>query len=114
MYIIDNESEDRSVRKYLSEWCDISKQMDIAVGYWEIGGNLILDGDWQKLDKILDAVSFTDRIIFGRTNYSKEVNAFPDQKDFYNQCANRVIEFCTEHGIDYHIKDGTLTKLNED
>lgn len=68
----------------------------------------------QKLDKILDAVSFTDRIIFGRTNYSKEVNAFPDQKDYYNQCANRVIEFCTEHGIDYHIKDGTLTQLDED
>ena len=67
----------------------------------------------QKLDKILDAVSFTDRIIFGRTNYNKEVNAFPDQKDYYNQCANRVIEFCTEHGIDYHIKDGTLTQWDE-
>ena len=67
----------------------------------------------QKLDKILDAVSFTDKIIFGRTNYSKEVNAFPDQKEYYNQCANRVIEFCTEHGIDYHIKDGTLTQLDE-
>lgn len=68
----------------------------------------------QKLDKILDAVSFTDKIIFGRTNYNKEVNAFPDQKEYYNQCANRVIEFCTERGIDYHIKDGTLTQLDED
>ncbi len=67
MYIIDNESEDRSVKKYLSEWCDISKQMDIAVGYWEIGGNLILDGDWQKLDKI--------RIILGNevTKRTKDV-----------------------------------------
>lgn len=67
MYIVDNESEDRSVRKYLSEWCDISKQMDIAVGYWEIGGNLILDGDWQKLDKI--------RIILGNevTKRTKDV-----------------------------------------
>lgn len=69
---------------------------------------------WQKLDKIMDAVSFTDRIIFGRTNYSKEVNAFPHQKEYYNQCANQVIEFCTERGIDYHIKDGTLTQLDED
>ena len=68
----------------------------------------------QKLDKILDAVSFTDKIIFGRTNYNKEVNAFPEQKEYYNQCANRVIEFCTERGIDYHIKDGTLTQLDED
>ena len=67
----------------------------------------------QKLEKILDAVSFTDRIIFGRTNYSKDVSSFPEQKDFYNQCANQVIEFCSEHGIAYHIKEGTLTQLDE-
>jgi DNA repair photolyase len=64
----------------------------------------------QELDTILDAVAFTDKIIFGRTNYSKEVSSFPDHKDFYNQCAKRVIEFCDEHGIAYHIKDGTLTE----
>lgn len=68
----------------------------------------------QKLDKILDAVAFTDKIIFGRTNYSKEVNSFPDHKYYYNQCAKRVVEFCDEHGIAYHIKDGTLTELDED
>ena len=67
----------------------------------------------QKLDKILDAVSFTDRVIFGRTNYNKEVSSFPEQKDFYNQCANQVIEFCSERGIAYHIKEGTLTHLDE-
>ncbi len=65
----------------------------------------------QNLDKILDAISFTDRIIFGRTNYSKEVNSFSGHKDYYNQCAKRVIEFCDEHRISYHIKDGTLTGL---
>ena len=63
----------------------------------------------QNIDKILETVSFTDRIIFGRTNYSKEVSSFSAHKDFYNQCANRVVEFCNEHGIAYHIKDGTLT-----
>ena len=68
----------------------------------------------QNLDKILDAVSFTDRIIFGKTNYSKEVSSFPDHKDFYNRCAKHVIEFCDEHGKAYHIKDGTLTELDED
>lgn len=68
----------------------------------------------QNLDRILEAVSFTDRIIFGRTNYSKEVSAFPEHKVFYNQCAIRVIEFCDDHGIAYHIKDGTLTQLDED
>ncbi len=65
----------------------------------------------QNLDKILAAISFTDRIIFGRTNYSKEVNLFSGHKDYYNQCAKRVIEFCDKHGISYHIKDGTLTVL---
>ena len=68
----------------------------------------------QNLDKVLEAVSFTDRIIFGRTNYSKEVSAYPEHKDFYNQCAKRVIEFCDERGISYHIKDGTLTMLDDE
>ena len=68
----------------------------------------------QNLDKLLEAVSFVDRIIFGRTNYSREVSSFPEHKDFYNRCARRVIEFCDEHGIAYHIKDGTLTELDDD
>lgn len=68
----------------------------------------------QNLDKILDAISFTDKIIFGRTNYSKEVSAFSGHKVFYNQCAKRVIEFCDNHDISYHIKEGTLTKLEND
>lgn len=52
LYIVDNNSEEQSVKKYLSQWCGISKQMDIATGYWEIGGLLSLDQEWQKLDKI--------------------------------------------------------------
>lgn len=52
LYIVDNENEDLSVKKYLREWCSISKQMDIATGYLEIGGLLALDTEWQKLDKI--------------------------------------------------------------
>ena len=31
----------------------------------------------QKLEKLLEAIEFTDKIIFGRTNYSKEVTAYP-------------------------------------
>ena len=57
LYIVDNGSTDMSVKKYLSEWCDISSQIDIATGYFEIGGLLEIDGNWQKLDKI--------RILFG-------------------------------------------------
>ena len=52
LYIVDNYSNERTVKKYLNEWCSVSKQMDIATGYLEIGGLLALDSNWQKLDKI--------------------------------------------------------------
>lgn len=52
LYIVDNASEDQSVKKYLQEWCSISKQMDIATGYLEIGGLLALDQEWRQMDKI--------------------------------------------------------------
>ena len=52
LYIVDNSNDNQSVREYLSEWCSISKQMDIATGYMEIGGLLSLDTEWQKLEKI--------------------------------------------------------------
>ncbi len=63
----------------------------------------------QDIDVILNSISFVDKIIFGRTNYSKEVSGYEDNKAFYNACANQVIEFCNEHGIAYHIKEGTQT-----
>lgn len=63
----------------------------------------------QDLLAILDAVSFTNRIIFGRTNYSKEISAYKNHKAFYNNQTDIVVRFCREHGISYHIKDGTIT-----
>ncbi|MCL2520352.1 MAG: radical SAM protein [Spirochaetaceae bacterium] len=65
----------------------------------------------QDVLTILNAVSFTNRIIFGRTNYSKEVSAFTKHREFYNEQARVVIQFCKEHNIDFHIKDGTLTEV---
>lgn len=64
----------------------------------------------QDIDQILEAVSFTDKIIFGRTNYNKEVNAYTGHRNFYNEKAQRVIDFCTERGIDCYIKDKTITE----
>ena len=63
----------------------------------------------QDINDILEAVSFTDKIIFGRTNYSKEITSFKQHKQFYNEQAQAVIEFCGKRKISYHIKDGTLT-----
>lgn len=64
----------------------------------------------QNLREILEAVSFTDKIIFGRLHYNKVVSAYPEYKRFYNECANEVIQFCEERGISYHIKNGTITE----
>lgn len=64
----------------------------------------------QDLKTILDAVSFTDRIIFGRTNYSKAVTqGYPNHKKFYNDMAALVIDYCKSHDISYHIKEKTLS-----
>lgn len=63
----------------------------------------------QELSTILESVAFVDKIIFGRTNYSKEVSAYKNHKSFYNHCASQVIDFCNKRGIAYHIKDGTIT-----
>lgn len=67
LYIVDNSAEELNVKKYLTEWCSVSKQMDIATGYLEVGGLLSIDSHWQKLDKI--------RIILGNemTKRTKDV-----------------------------------------
>lgn len=63
----------------------------------------------QKLDEILDAISFVDKIIFGRLNYNAKVSQYKDYKKFFNEMANKVITFCEEKGKQYHIKEGTIT-----
>jgi len=63
----------------------------------------------QKIDEILKAIEFTDKIIFGRTNYSKEISAYKSHRAFYNEQAEKVVSFCKERGISYHIKEGTIT-----
>ncbi|MCD8295016.1 MAG: radical SAM protein [Clostridia bacterium] len=64
----------------------------------------------QDLDAILDRVQFTDRIIFGRMNYNSAATAYPEQREYYNDCASRVISFCDTHGMQCHIKAGTITE----
>jgi DNA repair photolyase len=63
----------------------------------------------QDFSVILDAVSFTDRIIFGKLNYNSKVRAYKDSVAFYNSLSESVIEYCRIHNKEYHIKDGTLT-----
>lgn len=62
----------------------------------------------QNLTDILSAVKFTDKIIFGRTNYNKKVTSYENAKSFYNEQASITIQFCLDNGIQYHMKKGTV------
>ena len=64
----------------------------------------------QDLLELLEEVSFVDRIIFGRMNYSAEVTAYLLHRQFFNDRAAEVISFCTQRGISYYIKNGTITE----
>jgi len=63
----------------------------------------------QDLNEILEAISFCDKIIFGRLNYNKKVSEYKDHKAYFNELAERVIAYCEANGKQYHIKDGTMT-----
>lgn len=63
----------------------------------------------QNLMKILEAVSFVDKIIFGRLNYNVKSSEFKYTKEFYNSQASAVIRFCKKNKIAYHIKQGTTS-----
>ncbi len=65
----------------------------------------------QDLDEILQAISFCDKIIFGRLHYNKQVTAYKNHKKFFNELAQQVIEFCNVTGKTYHIKTGTITNI---
>lgn len=61
----------------------------------------------QDLEKVLEAVSFVDKIVFGKWNYSAQSDSFQGKEQFYEDCVVTVKRFCEENGIDYHIKFGT-------
>ena len=52
LFIVDNSDDEWKVVRYLHDWCQISKAIDVATGYFEIGSLLALEGEWQKVDKI--------------------------------------------------------------
>src|SRR5437763_6533762 len=68
LFIVDNSDEEWKAAHYLHEWCQISKGIDIATGYLEIGGVLALKDEWQKVDQI--------RILMGDEVSMRTKNAF--------------------------------------
>jgi DNA repair photolyase len=64
----------------------------------------------QRISELLERIAFVDKIIFGRLNYNVKSTSFKNHKDYYNDLASKVIEFCNRNGIHYHIKKGTMTQ----
>lgn len=68
----------------------------------------------QELSEILEKVYFVDKIIFGKLNYNVKSSKFKDNEAFYEKCADKVVEFCEERGIKYHIKFGTRREYSKE
>jgi superfamily II DNA or RNA helicase len=70
LFIVDNSDDDWKCLRYLHEWCQISRAIDIATGYFEIGALRALNGEWQKVDEIRilmgDEVSHSTRAAFAK------------------------------------------------
>lgn len=64
----------------------------------------------QDFNEILDKINFVDKIIFGRLNYNKKVSEYKGYQNFYNELAEKVIDYCKKNNKEYHIKDGTYKK----
>ena len=67
----------------------------------------------QDLRKVLETVSFVDKIIFGRLNYNVKSSEFRYTKEFYNMCSNEIVRFCAKNNIKYHIKHGTQADVKK-
>ena len=70
LFIVDNSDDDWKVQRYLHDWCQLSKAIDVATGYFEIGGLLGLKDEWQKVDAI--------RILMGDEVSRRTKKAFAD------------------------------------
>lgn len=68
----------------------------------------------QDLFEILNEINFVDKIIFGRLNYNAKVSQYKNYKQFFNDMANLVINFCKTNNKQFHIKDGTITEIKNE
>ena len=46
-----------------------------------------------------------------RLHYNKLVSQYKGYKEYYNNLASQVIKFCEERNIEYHIKEKTITEM---
>jgi DNA repair photolyase len=63
----------------------------------------------QDIREILSEISFVDRIMFGKWNYSRLTSSFLRRREFYDSMAHEVIKFSRAKSIDVHTKEGTIS-----
>ncbi|MDI6816934.1 MAG: radical SAM protein [Actinomycetota bacterium] len=63
----------------------------------------------QDIRELLERVSFVDKIVFGKWNYSRLTTAYSRHREFYNSMALEVASFCEHHLIQSYIKAGTIS-----
>lgn len=72
-----------------------------------------LDKTAGDIEKILEKISFVNKIIFGKLNYhklnsnEKMYSLWKNNMEFYTEMSRKVIDFCRKKNIKYHIKFGT-------
>lgn len=84
LFIVDNSDADWKVRSYLKDWCELSRAIDIATGYFEIGALLTLDEKWQAVDRI--------RILMGDEVSLRTKRAFADSLRKIDERLNGSLE----------------------
>jgi superfamily II DNA or RNA helicase len=84
LLIVDNSDTEWKVSSYLRQWADLSKQFDIATGYFEIGGLLAIDGAWQKVEDI--------RILMGDTSGNRTRKTLNDALMVHSKRLDENIE----------------------
>lgn len=63
----------------------------------------------QDFEDILNAISFVDKIIFGKMNYNSMVSKYTNYKKYFNYLSEKVTDFCRKNNKEYYIKEGTIT-----
>jgi len=66
-----------------------------------------LDSTAPRIGELLEKIKFVDKIVFGKINYNVKSSNFKKNINFYRSVAKRVINFCRQNKIQYHIKTGT-------
>ena len=88
LFIVDNSISGWTALEYLGQWTDVARSFDIATGFFEVGALLVLDGKWQRLDRVRilmgDEVSLRTRDAFAealRDRVGRLDDSLEEEKD---------------------------------